>query len=151
MTNLRDDLSKEIRRMEGAVERFFRHFSTFDTSFFSSTPHKFWRPFVDVYETQDKLVVKMELGGVKKTDVQISLENDVLLIRGVRKERSEERKTSYHQMEIHYGPFEVVIPLPLRVEQEKVNATFNNGILEVSLPKTKEEIGQQIKIEVEEK
>jgi len=150
MANLKDDISKEIRRMEGDMEKLFRDFSLFRTSFFSSTPHKPWRPFIDVYETQDDLVIKVELAGVSKAEVGIALENDELLIRGVRKEKAVKSKISYHQMEINYGPFEAIIPLPIPVEQEKVNANFSNGILEITLPKIKEKTERQIKIDVEE-
>ncbi|HIE43779.1 MAG TPA: Hsp20/alpha crystallin family protein [Candidatus Omnitrophica bacterium] len=151
MSNLRDEISKEISRMESEMERIFRHFSTFRTSFSSSPlPHP-WRPFTDAYETQSHLVVNVELAGVKKEELEIFTEEDTLIIRGVRREAPHEGKISYRQMEINYGPFEVIISLMIPIDEKKgIKATLKDGILQIKLPKAKEGKVQHIKINVEE-
>lgn len=151
MPSHKDDISKEIRRMEDEMEKVFRHFSTFRTSFFISPFPKPWHPPTDVYETQTDLVIKVELAGVKKEDLEIFTEEDRLIIRGTRRETSQEGKIAYRQMEINYGPFEAIVPLFIPIDGKKqIKAILNNGILQIKLSKAKEGNVQYIRINIEE-
>jgi HSP20 family protein len=101
---------------------------------------------LDVYETDDALVVKGALPGVRPDEVDISVTGDVLTIKGETKSEEETKNGSYHRRELRYGAFSRSIPLPTRVNHEKAEATFENGILTISLPKAEEVKPKNIKI-----
>jgi len=93
-----------------------------------------WRPPVDVYETEDNLVVRVEIGGMHEEDFTIELNGRYLVIRGSRQDISEKR--AYHRMEIRFGEFLIEIELPLHVETDRVLAVYQDGFLRVMLPKS---------------
>lgn len=92
-------------------------------------------PSVDVKETDKELEVTAELPGVDEKDVQVTLEDDVLTIKGEKKLEKEESREGYHVSERSYGSFFRSLPMPSGVDPNKVNATFSKGILKVTLPK----------------
>ena len=92
-----------------------------------------WRPPTDVYETDENVVVRVEVAGMKETDLSVSLTDRVLIITGVRQDPSP--KVAYHQMEIRYGDFRTEVFLHWAVEQESIVATYSDGFLQVMLPK----------------
>jgi len=94
-----------------------------------------WEPLTDIYETEGSFVVKMELAGVKKEDVTIQLERDRLRIRGMRREGLPEKVRAYHQMEINYGRFERVLLLRAAVSRDDISACFEDGFLQITVPK----------------
>ena len=95
-----------------------------------------WRPPTDVYETDDYVIVKVEIAGMEESDFTISLSDQVLTIRGVRRDPA--AKLAYQQMEIAYGEFQTQVYLPWAVsEEQEVEATYSNGFLKVVLPKAK--------------
>ncbi len=146
MPFFKDEISKDIKQMEDEMEKVFRHLSTFRNYFFPSPLHKPWHPYTDVYETQTDLVIKVELAGVKKEDIEIFTEEDRIDNPRNQKRNFKEGKIAYHQMEINYGPFEVIVPLITPIDEKKpIKATLSNGILEVKLPKAKEGKIQHIK------
>jgi HSP20 family protein len=99
----------------------------------SARQHKIWRPPTDVYETDDCIVVKVEIAGMAEEDFAISLEAKRLIISGVRRDPA--AKLGYQQMEVLYGHFETQVLLPRAVEVEKIEARYQNGFLSVRLPK----------------
>ena len=103
----------------------------------ATTSHSTWTPNTDVYETVDHLVVKMELAGIEREDLEITLEERLLLVRGYRKDpcRQRQQRCSFRQMEIDYGFFERRIIIPHTVDGHHVRATFHNGFLHIELPK----------------
>ena len=101
---------------------------------------------LDVYETDDALVVKGALPGVRPEEVDISVTGDVLTIKGETKSEEETKDGNYHRRELRYGSFARSVPLPTRVNHEKAEATFENGILTVTLPKAEEVKPKSIKI-----
>jgi HSP20 family protein len=94
-----------------------------------------WTPPVDIYETDDALVLKAELPGVSKDDVSIEIHNNTLILRGERKHEAEVKEDHYHRVERAYGTFQRSFVLPTMVDQEKVQASYHDGILELRLPK----------------
>jgi len=102
-----------------------------------TTSHSAWTPNTDVYETAEHLVVKMELAGIERTDLEITLDDRLLLVRGYRKDpcRQRHHRCSFRQMEIDYGFFERRILIPRTVDGTCVRATFHNGFLHIELPK----------------
>ncbi len=95
-----------------------------------------WTPPVDIYETDDGLVIKAELPGVSKDDVSIDVHQNTLILRGERKHEAAVQDERYYRRECAYGPFQRSFVLPTMVDQEKVQATFKDGVLELHLPKS---------------
>jgi len=94
-----------------------------------------WRPPTDVYETEEKVIIKMEIAGMRDEDLEVAVQDTLLLISGFRSD-SMERK-AYHQMEIPFGKFSVGIELPVRVNTENATAEYKDGFLTIQLPKEK--------------
>ncbi len=106
-----------------------------------------WAPSVDVSETKDSVVVRAEVPGLEPKDIDISLSNDVLTIRGKKEQEKEEKEENYHRIERSYGSFSRSIRLPREVQGNKIKANYKNGVLRITLPKSKE--AKEIKIKVE--
>ena len=104
-----------------------------------------WHPEVDIRETDKDLVIAVDLPGLEKKDVSLSLENNVLTIKGERKFEHEEHE-SYYRLERAYGVFSRTFTLPRNVKANAVNANFKNGVLIVTLPKVEEARPKQIEI-----
>ncbi len=92
-----------------------------------------WRPPTDVYEHEDKVVVRVEIAGMNEDDFSISLDRNVLVVRGVRPDLTERR--AYHQMEISFGEFATAVEIHTPIDTDKVHAEYENGFLWVILPK----------------
>jgi len=93
-----------------------------------------WSPRLDVFRRKDKLVVKADLPGMKKEDVQVTLEEGDLVLKGERKEEAEIEKENVYRWERNYGSFFRRLPLTFEVKPEEVKATFKDGVLELALP-----------------
>ncbi len=94
-----------------------------------------WQPAVDVFEGKDAIKIVAELPGVKPEDVRLSLENNLLTIRGEKKQEAEERSERLHRYERSYGSFERAFVLPSSVDGEKISAEYRDGVLTVLVPK----------------
>lgn len=105
-----------------------------------------WLPAVDIQETDDALVLRAELPGLKREDLHITLENSILTISGERKFEKNAKGESYHRIERSYGAFSRAFTLPAHVKSDKVEATFNDGVLTVKLPKLEEAKARRIEI-----
>lgn len=105
-----------------------------------------WCPAVDVVENEDGIVVSAELPGLAPSDLKITVENGVLSISGERKQEREEKKAEYHLVERQYGKFERSFQLPRTVDADKVKAKFENGVLNIELPKLAQAKPKQIEI-----
>lgn len=92
-----------------------------------------WRPPTDVYETDAEFAVLVELAGMRGVEISVTLEEQLLRIRGQRPEARGRR--AYHQMEINYGDFVVEVRLPVPIDRDRIDATYSDGFLRVSLPK----------------
>jgi len=108
-----------------------------------------WSPTLDVSENKDNLIVKTELAGVDPKDVDISLTGEVLTIKGEKKDEKEEKDENYHLMERSYGSFSRSVSLPVEVDQDKVKASYKNGVLKIILPKTEKTKSKAIKVSIE--
>ncbi|MDD5701366.1 MAG: Hsp20/alpha crystallin family protein [Dehalococcoidales bacterium] len=101
---------------------------------------------LDVYQTDKEVVVKASLPGYKPEEVDISITGDVLTIRGEHKEEQETKEENYFYKERRYGSFSRSIPIPVEVKSEKAEATFDNGILMLKMPKMETSKPKQIKV-----
>jgi HSP20 family protein len=106
-----------------------------------------WRPLMDVFETKDSVVVKLEVPGIKQEDVQISVEDNTLTVSGERKHEAEVNEEGYHRMERAHGSFQRSVLLPPTVDADRAKATYQNGVLEIQLPKKEEAKPKTIKVE----
>jgi len=106
-----------------------------------------WLPAVDILEDKDKITVKADLPGLKKDEIDISLNGDILTITGEKKSEEEVKEKNYYRAERYYGTFQRSIVLPTSVQEGKIKASYKEGVLQVELPKKKETKGKKIRIE----
>ncbi len=129
---------KNLREMEKEVEELMKDFliSKNQTLMVSEDG---WTPHVDVYETTESLVVKIELSGVNKEDVKVQMRECELLISGKRVDNCEEDREDFHIAEIAYGKFSRRIELPKDVDEELVSAQYDQGYLKIMVPKARKD------------
>lgn len=137
----------------GEVDRFRREWDGFFDRVFGqgsalSGGESLW-PSVDVSESKGKYTVTAELPGLEAKDVDVSIEGDVLTIRGEKKKESEEEGENFHRVERSYGSFSRSFRLAGHVNPDKVKAKFKNGVLTLTLPKSAETVGRQIEVRSE--
>jgi HSP20 family protein len=107
-----------------------------------------WLPAVDLYEDKDSLIVRAELPGMKKEDIDIALHNGFLTLSGERKEQKKYEEGETFRSERFLGRFQRTIGLPSKVDAEKIKATYKDGVLTVVLPKSEEAKPKQIPVDV---
>lgn len=107
-----------------------------------------WFPALDVAETDDQVIVKAEIPGMHPKDLDISLSDDSLTIRGEKKEEKEEKKKNYHRRESRYGSFSRTVRFPALVDTDKAEADYDKGILTITAPKKEREKTKRIEIKV---
>jgi HSP20 family protein len=108
-----------------------------------------WYPSLDLAETKNDVVIKAEVPGMDPKDIDISLSNGVLTIKGEKKQEREEKEGDYHFSERSFGAFTRAVQLPTEVQSDKIEASYKNGVLKITLPKSEEAKKKQIKIKVE--
>jgi HSP20 family protein len=114
------------------------------------SPHEAetWYPSLDVAETKNDVVVKAEVPGMDPKDIDISLSDGVLTIKGERKQEREEKEENVHLVERSYGSFTRSVQLPKEVKSDKIEASYKDGVLKVVLPKSEEAKKKEVKIKV---
>jgi HSP20 family protein len=108
-----------------------------------------WSPAVDIYETENELVVKADLPDVDQQDIDVRVENQTLTIAGERKFEKQDNAKGYHRIERSYGNFLRSFALPDTFDTEHITAQFKNGVLSVTLPKKETAKPRQVKVEVQ--
>jgi len=132
------------REMDSLFDNFFRGF---DMEPFQSSMVSF-NPKVDVTENDKEIRISAELPGMDEKDIDVSLHNNMLTIKGEKKEEKEGKGKDYYRMERSYGSFSRTIPLPVEVETDRIEATFKKGVLGITLPKTAKAVEETKKIAV---
>ena len=107
-----------------------------------------WAPPVDIYETEDAIVLKAELPGIDPKDVEVRVEDNTLYLKGERKYEKEVNEQNYHRIERSYGSFARSFSLPNSISAEKVKAEYKDGLLTLTMPKREEAKPKTIKIDV---
>jgi len=142
----RGDLFSELTGIQQEMNRLF-------DGFFGESRQDIaegtWLPAVDVSESGMEIVVKAELPGMSKDDIELNLQDNVLTLKGEKKQEKKEEKENYHRVERSYGSFSRSFTLPADVDPEKVQATFKDGVLEITLSKVEEAKHKKIKISTE--
>ena len=145
------------RRLSDVEKMFEEWFEDFWSRPFPRLLHPdFWRlrqvfieaPALDIYEQKDDLIVKAEIPGLTKDEIDISLEGNTLTIKGEKKKEEEVKDENYYRCERTFGAFSRSVELTSDVQADKVNASFTNGVLEVRLPKTEEAKKNVVKVKV---
>ncbi len=133
---VRREYDEPMLAFQNEMNRLIDHFFTdpFDLAPLADRLPDF-SPRVDVSETDKEIKVVAELPGMDENDIQVSLENDALILSGEKKNEVEEKGKNFHRIERSFGSFQRVIPLDSEVEGEKVEAEFKKGVLTVTLPK----------------
>ena len=137
----------------GELGSFRKEMDRFWDEFFGKRPvsrafTEEWLPSVDISETKDKLLIKAELPGLEAKDVNVSISGDLLIIKGEKKKEEEEKDEHHHYVERYSGSFQRVFQLPAGVKGDKVEATFDKGVLKITLPKVEEAKKKEIEIKV---
>ena len=107
-----------------------------------------WQPLVDISETDTDIIIKAELPGIDAKDVDVSITGDRLTIKGEKQQEKEEKEENRYRSERYYGTYERVINLPASIVENKTEATFDKGILTITLPKVEKIKKKQVKIKV---
>ncbi|HPD56760.1 MAG TPA: Hsp20/alpha crystallin family protein [Smithellaceae bacterium] len=137
-------LQREMNRM---FDNFFRGFDAAPLAPYESAWGGF-NPSVDVRENDKEFTIKAELPGVDEKDVEVTVTNDSVTIRGEKKEEKEDKDKNYYYLERTYGSFHRVIPLAAEVESSKAEARFKNGVMEIKIPKNQTSQTKGVKIPI---
>jgi HSP20 family protein len=107
-----------------------------------------WTPTVDIYETPETIVLKAELPGLSREDIEIQIRDNALSLKGERRFAKDAQQENYLRIERAYGAFQRSFTLPATIQQDKIRAVFRDGVLELTLPKAEEAKSKKIAIEV---
>jgi HSP20 family protein len=145
MTIVRYDPFRDLRTLQEEVNRLF---STNLSRGFGEEGigRGAWNPSVDIYENKDQIVLEAELPGMKRDDFELSVENNIITLRGERQFEKKEDSDNYHRVERSYGSFTRSFTLPQSVSAEGATAEYRNGVLRVTLPKREETKARRIEI-----
>lgn len=126
---------------------FLEPFEELDKMFTTTTPQMTgFTPAIDLYQTDDNVVIETPLSGVDPEDIDISIENDVLTIKGKTEKKSEVDEKNYYRKEVRYGSFYRSVALPAHVLSDQANADYDKGILKISIPKAPEAKAKKITV-----
>lgn len=144
------DILKDVRRIQEEMDLLFDHFYKLKHSPVL-TAGRMWRPPTDVFETEEEIVILMEISGMKQPDLNVILSRDLLIVRGDRQGRASSGRTVYQNMEIDYGPFERNIRVHEAVDHHNIQAVYKDGFLKIKIPKKQGKVSKikEIRIEVE--
>lgn len=143
MTLVRYNPMRHLAELPLDVETFFENYGL------GQGRDTVWNPSVDILETEDGYELKAEVPGLKKEDIQVSLEDGLLTIRGEKKQESETRKRNYHFVERVFGKFERSFRLPENVKGDAIQAKYDSGVLSIVIPKSEAAKPKQIEVSVE--
>lgn len=145
MVELRTDWSEIVVNIQREVERLMDGVVSRKPPTVRFSPRT-WQPAIDVYESNKDVVVLVELAGVKEDDIEVTIHNNILIVKGERKDIKQGIKRTYSQMEILWGPFQRDIALPANVDINQIKAFYEAGFLELVLPKSNEPKARYINI-----
>ncbi len=144
MAMARWDPFRDLMSIQGELNRLFGR--TYGGSESGSAASGSWMPPLDIYEGKDKFVINVELPGIEPGDVDISVEDSTLTIRGERKFYREVDEDSFHRVERRYGTFARSLSLPQTANADSIEATFDRGVLTVEIPKAEEAKPKKISV-----
>lgn len=134
---------RELARLENEINRIFKELipeEKLETQVVS------WSPRVDIYEKDNNLIIEAEVPGAKKEDIEIKIKDNTVVIKGEVKKEEDKKEENYYRSERFYGKFERVFTLPADVKTEEAKASFENGILKLTIPKATG--AKEVKVEI---
>lgn len=143
------DPMRELASVREAMNRIFDDAFSRLPSLMPRREEGWWQPSVDVIDRDKEIVVRANLPGIDPQDVEVTVSENVVNIKGETKQEREAQGANYYRRERYYGAFQRSIPLDTKVEAEKAQASFKNGVLEVTVPKVEGASGKQVKVKVE--
>jgi len=149
MALIRWDPFRDLFSLQDRMNRLFEENITRSNVFEEALATGIWSPVVDIYETDKKVIIKVELPGMTKSDIVIEINENNLVLKGERKFQKDVREENYHCIERSYGTFSRSFALPDTVDRDHVTANFLEGILEITIPKIESAKPKQIEIEGE--
>jgi len=149
MTIVKWDPFRNVAALQDRINRIFDESFSRSADVDDHISMSAWKPSVDIYETDEAIILKAELPGIKKEDVSVEIKDNVLTLRGERVEDKEIKEGSYFRKERCFGTFSRAFNLQHRVQPDKIKAKFKDGILEIEIPKPEEEKPKQITVNVE--
>lgn len=149
MTIVKWDPFRNVAALQDRINRIFDESFSRTADIEDDINMSAWKPSVDIYETDEAIILKAELPGIKKEDVSVEVKDNVLTLRGERIEDKEIKEGSYFRKERCFGTFSRTFNLQHRVQPDKIKAKFKDGILEIEVPKPEEEKPKQITVNVE--
>ncbi|MGA3136885.1 MAG: Hsp20/alpha crystallin family protein [Terracidiphilus sp.] len=144
MAITRWDPFREVVALQNRVNSLFRDLNEGENPMTTAS----FVPAVDIYEDEKKVMLKLEVPGIEQKDLDVSVENNTLTVKGERKFEKEEKEENFHRIERRYGSFFRAFTLPSTVDTENVKAAYNAGVLKLELSKKPEAQPKQIKINV---
>ncbi|HEY1767843.1 MAG TPA: Hsp20/alpha crystallin family protein [Terracidiphilus sp.] len=145
MTITRWDPFREVQTLQNRMNSLFRDMNGENDPVAAAS----FVPPVDIYEDNQKVVLKLEVPGVEEKDLDVRVENHTLTVKGERKFEAEEKEQNFHRIERRYGSFYRAFTLPNTVDTENVDAKYNAGVLKLELKKKPEAQPKQIKVNVD--
>jgi HSP20 family protein len=142
----REDIFRPFRELQREIDRLFDDFFRTEVR----PVKEFFAPDMDVYETDNEVVIEVEIPGIDRKDVKITVEENILKISGEKKVEREQKGKNYYYVERSAGKFERAIKLPDYVDAEKIKAEYKNGVLTIRVPKKEERKSKVIEVEVHE-
>jgi HSP20 family protein len=144
MAITRWDPFREVQALQNRVNALFRDFGDGDSPMATAS----FVPAVDIYEDDQKVVLKLEVPGIEEKDLDVSVENNTLTVKGERKFEKEEKEENFHRIERRYGSFFRAFTLPPTVDSEHIDAHYGAGVLKLELKKKPEAQPKQSKVNV---
>jgi len=137
---------REFNMLQDEMNRLFNSFAR--GSDLQTLAEGTWAPVVDIYENKDEIMIDAEIPGVSQEDIQVSITNNILTIKGEKKQHKEVKEENFHRVERSYGMFSRSFSLPASVKSDMVKATFKDGVLRISIQKQDEVQTNNFPIEV---
>ncbi len=135
---------RELSTLRREMDRLFEDFLGEKGAFFPEAGS--WVPAIDVSETDDNIIVKAELPGMDSKDIDVTVQGDILVIKGEKKEEKEAKEENFHRIERRRGAFARSIKIPVPVDSDGITAKYNKGVLTITLPKKEESKAKQIEV-----
>ncbi len=149
MTMVKWDPFRNVAALQDRINRIFDESFSRTADLDDDISMSAWKPLVDIYETDEAIILKVELPGIKKDDVSVEVKDNVLTLKGVRTEEKEIKEKNYYRKERAFGAFSRSFNLQHRIQPDKIKARFKDGVLKIEIPKPEEEKPKQITVNVE--
>ena len=149
MTIVKWDPFRNVAALQDRINRIFDESFSRTADLDDDISMSAWKPLVDIYETDESIILKAELPGIKKDDVSVEVKDNVLTLKGVRTEEKEIKEKNYYRKERAFGTFSRTFNLQHRIQPDKIKARFKDGVLKIEIPKPEEEKPKQITVKVE--